>query len=76
MIAVELTLTTSSATHWAIIRETAQRLLPELRPLASMGNDARGRPTYRLHLTRGTTDPRSWRSALVALASLADEGEV
>lgn len=75
MIAVELTLIVRDEAHWAIVRETARRLLPDLHPLASVGSDERGRPVYRLHLARGATDPRSWRSALVALAALADEGE-
>lgn len=76
MITAELTLSTYDLAQWRIIRDAVARVAPEACALASAGSDDRGRHEFRLHITRGTTDPRSWRSALVALAALADEGEV
>lgn len=73
MIIVELTFTTRQLNTWNAIRHAVSRLAPEAKALASAGSDELGRNEYRLHVTRGATDPRSWRHALVALASLADE---
>ncbi|HMQ32375.1 MAG TPA: hypothetical protein PKD53_16705 [Chloroflexaceae bacterium] len=73
MITVELTLTTRDRHQWRIIRETVEQMAPTARVIVSAGSDDRGRHEFRLHIARGTTDPRSWRGALVALAVLADE---
>lgn len=73
MIVVELTIVTGHLVTWNEIRHAVTRLAPEATALVSAGSDAHGQSEYRLHVTRGATDPRSWRHALIALASLADE---
>lgn len=75
MIIVELSFTTRKLNTWHAVRDAVARLAPQAAALASAGSDEHGRNEYRLHVTRGATDPRSWRHAVVALASLADEGE-
>lgn len=73
MIILELTIATTSETHWAIIQESVDLVARGARRLTSAGSDARGRLEYRLHLTRGAMDSASWRRAVATLAALAEE---